>query len=389
MADVLRVEGLPRQAFENTYLMWQVTAHAALEDVPRLKRTIVEVQRHAHGNRGWQAVLAYAQAEHQRALGNLPAAIATLESLLVEVEAGEHQLWAAMAAALVRTLDDMGRTQEALDRGEVYWQKALDAGLGVMAHPIRVRLCVAAAKLRQHSAAEQLDATIDSLKRLGTTGLYLALAHEARARVALIQGDKDAYQVHCDAYDAALGAASDAALAARHRRRRRDSLRANLAKTATDSDDVLLTSRLDSCRSPSERARAGLELLAERSHATGGLLYRVDKDQVSWVTSIGCEPPNAELDQLVQRYVTAQLDQDSGTTGSEETNPGGPVTFAHSEYRAILLSHYAHHAHVITGVAVFMLDPTLSFVTPTALASEFSRFSAEYGDVTGIPSLDE
>jgi hypothetical protein len=57
---VIRIQSSGRSTFENAHLVWQVMAHAAVEDLTRLKRTVDEIQIAAADHAGWQPVLAYA-----------------------------------------------------------------------------------------------------------------------------------------------------------------------------------------------------------------------------------------------------------------------------------------------------------------------------------------
>ncbi|HTU59517.1 MAG TPA: hypothetical protein VMF89_13800, partial [Polyangiales bacterium] len=226
--ETLRIENSARQNFENTHLLWQVGAHAALEDLTRLRRTTEEIRRAAEDFPGWQPVLAYAKAEFQRVRGDLRHAETELSAALAKVDAGDHQIWPNMAAAHVRVLDDLGRRAEAVAAGQAYVQRALDADLGFARHYITLALAVAEAKHGVVCAAERAEHVIATFKQLGSTGLNLALAYEARARVAIASGDRASYDRYTGLFETECLPSASEALGPKLHKLKREAQRQNI-----------------------------------------------------------------------------------------------------------------------------------------------------------------
>ena len=221
--EVLRLRSSTAQSFESTYLLWQVTAYAAMDDLIRLKRTHEEIAAVAADHPGWQPVLAYSEAEYQRVRGDSASAVTQLAHVLEGVRAGEHQLWPNLAGAHVRSLDEAGRSAEAVAFGTQYLAEAERALIGFNTNAILLPLCTAEAKCGNPAARLHAQRAIADFERIGTTGLNLGLAYEACARVALVQGDLAAYHAYLERCELVFGGSADATLAAKVQKLRRES----------------------------------------------------------------------------------------------------------------------------------------------------------------------
>ena len=186
-AELMRLRSGAAQVFERVSLLWQLQAYVALEDAARTKQTLAELAPLAYRFPGWEPFLVYGQAELQRMQGN-PAAL-LLKNALARVQPGDHLAWALLAAAQLRALDALGYYEEAIQSG--YAQLEAAAGLGPTAcQPVLLALSLALARAGDARASELADRAIANIDRLGAVGLNRALAHEARAWVALMQQDR-------------------------------------------------------------------------------------------------------------------------------------------------------------------------------------------------------
>jgi hypothetical protein len=398
--DMLRIESSARQAFENTHLVWQVTAHAAMEDLTRLKRTTEEIAAVAGEYPGWRPVLVYARAEYQRIRGDAQNAIAELVMALRDLQAGDHQLWANLAGAHVRALDDAGRGADAVRWGEQYVAEAAAAELGFCTHYILLPLCVAQAKLLHPQAVANTEHIIAQLRESGATGLIIGLAYEARARVALAMSDQAAYDEYSALCNEVFAQAGNPALSARYQRLKRDAQRRQLVTVPPPMDatrravvsNTVLKARLQSCDSAEARAQAALTLLAEHSGASEGFLYLVRDDLPHWAASLGSRvAPSEALHAMVREYVAAETQGRDVTTGAatEVDVRTDWTALGEALYRPVLLSHYTGDDYAITGIAVFAISPGQSFVYPSDVAASLSRMAAEAGDAMPIVVHEE
>ncbi len=395
--ELLRVQSSARQAFENTHLLWQVTAHAAMEDLTRLKNTVDEIVGVAGDHAGWQPVLAYARAEHQRVRGDAVGAAASFGAELGRVRAGDHQIWANLAGSHVRALDDAGRSAEAAERGLAYLEDAERAQLGFGSLYVLLPLVVARAKLEHQDALTLADTVIERLVNMGSSGLLLGLAYEARARIAIAQRDKAAYEQYTKLCQQTFAPANNPALVAKCRRLKREAQRLHLVPisapvqsgTARGVGNTILKSKLRSANGASERGRVVLTILAEQSGATDGVLYRMTEDGPVFMASIGTLQPNALIEAMVRDYIAGELQGHDADTDAETENDFRTEwsAFGEATYRPVLLSHYANNCHAITGLAVFGLRPGQPFVHPGETAAALSLLAVE--DMTTLAGRDE
>jgi hypothetical protein len=397
--DALRVQSSNRQAFENTHLVWQVTAYAAMDDLTRLKRTLDEIAPVAADNAGWRPVLAFARSEHQRVRGDVVSARNGLAETLATTKAGEHQLWANLAGAHVRALEESGEIEQAVKVGAQYLRDAEEANIGFGIVYVLVPLCVAQAKLEHPDAVANSERAIELLRRVGTTGVNLGLAYEARARVAVAQLDRAAWDTYSALCEEVFAPAGNPALFAKTRRLKRDAEKRQLAPVQAPMETsaqrgiavTVLKSRLRACADSEARARLALRVLAEQSGATDGLLYRLTEEGPIWVASIGAIKPTEALHAMAREYIAGETHGHEASTGSDlETGIRTEWTsFGEASFRPVLLSHYVDSGYAITGLAVFAVTVDRPFAYPGETAANLSRMAVENGDAAAIPRFDD
>jgi hypothetical protein len=384
--DARRIESGARQNHEKAHLLWQVTAHAGMEDLTRLRRTLEEIRRIGQHYPGWRPVISYATAEYQRARGDLRRAIVELQDTLATVAAGEHQIWPNLAAAQVRALDDARRSAEAVQVGRRYCEEAERAELGFSAQCIALPLAVAEAKLGLPGAAERAQRVIEHFRALGTTGLSMALAYEARIRVAIAQADLVSYERYVQLYEQDCLASGGEALAAKLHRLKREAQRKQLIEAPhleSQLSQQSIKSKLLTCSGAAERAHVMLAVLAASCGASEGFLYLVGERGPAWVASVGARAaPLEALDRLAREYIAAQavseLDVTVDVPPEEATTEW--TTLGEASYQPMLLSHYTDAGvHVVTGLLVLLVNPDRKIVR-SEFATQLSRVALEIGD---------
>lgn len=383
--DARRIESGARQNQEATHLLWQVIAHAGMEDLTRLRRTVEEVRRIGENLPGWRPVISYGTAEYQRARGDLRRAIVELQDMLAIVKAGEHQIWPNLAAAHVRALDDARRSAEAVQCGLRYCAEAERAELGFSAQYIALPLAVAEAKQGVAEAAARAERVIEHFRALGTTGLSLALAYEARIRVAIAQLDRASFERYVELYERDCLASGGEALAAKLHRLKREAQRKQLiAAPALDAlSQQSIKSKLLGCSGAAERAHVMLSVLAASCGASEGFLYLIGEQGPAWVASVGSRaaPPEA-LDRLAREYVATQTLTELDVTADVPPEEAATewTTLGDASYQPMLLSHYSQSGvHVVTGLLVLLVNHEKKFVR-SEFATQMSRVAVEIGD---------
>lgn len=181
--------------FDGQYLLSELCAYAAADDLTHLRQATDTAADHASVHAAWGPVLHFGRGEIHRIRGDGERALAELRAALALMPDGYHQIWAHAAGALLRTLVRMQRHEEAIALGESYAQLARARALGYARGYIEMplALALAGAGLAERAAA-LADGVIGRCAALGSTGLNLALAYEARARVAAAREDRAAFE---------------------------------------------------------------------------------------------------------------------------------------------------------------------------------------------------
>jgi hypothetical protein len=193
----LRKGANAHHGFEGQHLLSELCAQALSDDLTRVKHATDTAASHARVHVAWIPVLHYGRGEYHRIRGDGLTALSELRVALTLMAGEKHQLWVNAAGAELRVLVELRRYAEAVARGRQYLLRSRELGLGFAQIYLRMPLSLALSATGEIEAAELLaQSVIDELQALGSTGLNLALAHEARARVALAADDGAAFQRH-------------------------------------------------------------------------------------------------------------------------------------------------------------------------------------------------
>jgi tetratricopeptide (TPR) repeat protein len=392
--ELLRIQESPRQLFEGSHLVWQVTAYGLSEDLTHLKQTNDEIAVLASRHEGWVSVLHYGTAEYHRAGGAQEAALAELVAGLSLASAGNDLIWPYLAGAQVRTLFDFGRLDAASEAAEKHLAAANAAGLGYLQAYILMPYALVLARLgRPESALGTIADAIGRFTALGATGLNLGLAHETAARVALLLGERAEYTRYLGLCRDVYTTNANPALVTKFEKLRRSATvskpKGQVVGTTgffSTTSVMVGTSRLDLCQGADSRAKCALAMVMDQCGATAGVLYLVGAHGPFAAASQGHTDPM--LGAVALGYLMSEI-ADASTTGESGllTTGDSKVAFTGSsgeKYRAVLLTHESPDGFIITGVAVIELSPEAPFAYPTRVASEVSRHLKKSGDVTGM-----
>ena len=397
--EVLRIQNSPRQFLEGSHLLPTATMHAASDDLTRIKQVMDDLEPLAKRHRGWAPVRDYASGEYHRIRGDHAMALQEIELSLSGMQPGAHQLWPNAAGAHVRALFDLERYAEASARGRQHLLDAERAGHRNLCAFIRMPLALTLAKLGQVSEAERMaDDVIEGLRALGSKGVLLGCAYETRARVAIDAGDHGAFASFSAQCAEELRAGASRVLTAKYEKLKQA---AALAEIRVAAEPVLapmikeplsgsqLTSMLESCRGPNERAQQSLQILLCQSGVTEGFLFTLSESGPELSARVGDGDASPLIDTKVREYLDAEIrDQDLRTVSLElESSP--PLSeWAGSlgeRFRLVLLSHAVETGSAITGVAVAVVLPGVHFMHPGPTATQLSRILLDSGDV--VPAI--
>jgi hypothetical protein len=405
--ELLRIQNGPRQYLQHGHVLPELAAYAAAGDLTRVKQSLPLIESLSRDFPGWLPIAHYARGEYHRLRGDLTAALGELEEGLALTRAGGHAAWILLAGGALTTLQAMGRDEEVVARGEAYLTDALANRQGYMASFIRVPLAQALAQLGRFEPAVALaDATIAELIALGSSGIQLGLAYEARARVAARARDTAGFDRFARLCAEQYRLSESRTLSRRYERMLTDAKGSKLAV----GDELLsagdyshasstgmgshITSVMEGCKGPAERSRRCLDLLVKHSRSAGGHLFLLADRQPQIAAERGERdlPGHIELQtrELLASLMRAEDDDDSHTMSETASDEGDSSQAADwtgdsgEQYRTCMLVHEEKTGRAIVGAAVLRVDPDSSFVMPHDLAVELSRFLFASGDVSAF-----
>jgi tetratricopeptide (TPR) repeat protein len=330
-AEVLSLQTLDPQMFTST-LPLELSAHTLCGDLTGIQQVLARIEPLARRSRAWKAYEELAQAQFQQLRGDPEAARAGFErsvALSAPDPGGKPRplfAWLPATAGLIETLVALGRYEEARASGEAVLAACRTLGIGLASFEVSRALALAEAKLNDYAqATARLEAVIDQQKQLGTEGVHLGASYEARARIAIWQGDEGAFQKYATLTAREYRHGRGSALGARFERLTAEARRATnrTVPSLPDPDaDVTrfgvttsITERaiatMQSATSSSERAGRALEFLCQDRSARAGYLYLVGDDGLTLVATRGSErPPDGLLE-----YAREYFGQNAGETG--------------------------------------------------------------------------
>ena len=145
------------------------------------------------------------------------------------ISPGHHPAWPYTAGAHLKTLFDQGRLSEGEKLGREYLLAAERQEIGYPANLIRMPFALIEAKLgKRHNAQDLADEAIANWNALGATGVYLGLAYETRARVAIYNDDPQSFRVYAKLCGQLWRSGNNPALIAKHEKLMQDARQAYL-----------------------------------------------------------------------------------------------------------------------------------------------------------------
>ncbi|MEY4582582.1 MAG: MalT-like region, partial [Pseudomonadota bacterium] len=340
-ADKLRREAelyalhSPAQQMFQWLLTVELDAYAYARDLAGLTQVAEQLKAWAARYSGWLPFVHIAEACFHVVRGDYAAAKLGFEHCLELAAPSTNgaglghsrrvQVWLGAHAGLADVLLELGDAVSA----ERYARSGLEyceqRGLHSRSFELSRMLALTEAKQgRFESASERLAQLVAAMKTLGTSGLRLGMAYEARALVAAWQsaaGDFEHYaRVTAQEYRYAAGCP----LGVRYERLLNEATRCGLRRAPELSDFApadLQASRSQEVRNvysmvlrtltgatrSEERAQRSLQLICDLSGCASGHLYLVRPNGLQLAASVGSDPPHARAS--LQAAVQAELAQ--------------------------------------------------------------------------------
>ena len=342
--DAGRVWAQAELGFVQLGSVWQVSAtryiltgmaHAALGDALGVRRAAEGLKPFVDAGYRFGYFVDLLRGEYQRMRGQLDASLESIARALDAVRRGREisQGWAHAAMAETQlALGEHDAAVAAAEEGLRFVNAPERAGLLSM---IRFR-CGRTAALAESArgdggaATRRLDELIEQAAGLGNPA-FSGLLHEARAAVALDEGDRESFERHSASVDELFRTTRNSVLVARAERLTRKgakvataprpSLDDNSSPTIAMTSAETLAARLTRCRSPAERGACILDVIVESTEALSGFLFLVGGHELQLLApQQGVSPSERVLSVLADRVAAVE---EGG--GAQEVVRWGPA----------------------------------------------------------------
>ena len=389
-AELLMVQRVRRSQLEGIHLLREIPAHAACDDLTRLKQACDSIESLASVFPKWQPVLHYARSEHARIRGDLTAALEEIEMALTAVGAGEHQIWSYAAGAQVQTLCMLERYAAARSCGEMHLAAAERAQLGIEQNHIRLPLALALARCGKFEDADRhAAAALAECRALGCEGLNVAQVYETQAWIAVLSESAERTEQHLAQLASQLRGCSSQTLSARHARLRRTANKAfqsdyDLVEDRAAFQGMEIMAALTACDSTEERALRSLDFLLAETGSTQGFLYAVTHEGCTLAARRADHEPPPEIEAVVRKSLANELADNLATGDLEPDSTGSNTGYLLQGgrcYRSILLGHAGSNGFVVTGLGVIVSDLGAPLKNVSRVATQISRYGGFMRDV--------
>lgn len=401
LIELLKVQSNPIELHKHSFLFRELVSYTLSDNLQGIKSVTDTIERMAKKYPAWMPTLLLARGEYHRIRGDYQGALAQLEQAIQRAEPGRHHNWADIAGAYIKTLNALGRYNEAKSFGIQSLQRAEATDLGYLVNYIRMPLALTEARLGNSEAAIRYAQTaIDIFESLGSTGINLGLAYETRARVAVLLKDPQGYTKYSELCTGHFCQKGRRALVAKYEKLVHDALDPqqgileykNTEADGSERDEAywerVLFEKLSSCENFSEQALRILEIIVRSCNASEGYLYTMHNDGPVLSAQIGTGPPLKEINATARSYLLAEIEDSLEITvtsvGIDSTMRSVTAwTGSNSKtYRPLLIGHHAEQGYVITGLAVLPMALGNEFRLPYEIVTKISRHLVDSGQVT-------
>ncbi len=219
--DVLALQRAPVWHLDEWILPYLAGPYDLWGDVVGLRHAVSQLRPVAAEHPGYEPFLRFALGAYHRERGELDVARAELETALRLAPPGEHVAWSPSIAAYVHTLVCARQFVRAIDEGERAMERSRADGLAELwvCGRVEPQLALARAHLGDFdAAATRLDAFIRASERESMPRPLLGKCYEARALVATLAGDRQAFVTAAGRAGACFRATGNSKLIAAHER---------------------------------------------------------------------------------------------------------------------------------------------------------------------------
>jgi hypothetical protein len=403
-AEVLALQARARQMF--SHLLWvELVVCGMARDLTGVKQCEDRLRANSVRSPGWVPYVRLAEGTFCLCCDDFAGARAAFQDVQTATSRPlddpwpRPTAWCLSAAGLVEALVGLGEDDEARRTGEDALATCMALDIDVASHGISRALSLAEARTGDAAAAaSRLDRIAQRQTELGITGVHLGATYEARARVAIVAGDRDGFERYALLTAREYRHGRGSPLGARYERLADEGLRAvrgslpNLAEfdsaalqpTATPGSLEHYRSLVGDVKdTPSmvDRAARALEVLCREASCTAGHLYFFDGKELEHAAAFNAGPPPHGLGGFVSTHLSRRADDEAPTMVFAEDGPS-PEAFVDGDgtrYVPLVLTAFApekEHRAVVAALVVSGEAPAvrqeLSAAITAFLAGEVS-----------------
>jgi hypothetical protein len=338
-AELAQLQESSEQRYLGMGANFEASAFAESGDLLGVKGAIEALTELSARYPRWTPFLHNAQARYRWLQGDLHGALDAALAGLQLARPLETGAFCLLAGSHVMLLCELGRIDEALARAREYFAICEREELIATGHGVVIGFATALARSGEHaSAVRLLETAIAQRKQFGVAGLALGVLYEARARIAIMQGNRADVARFAELCASEYRIGHNPALIARFARLLEEAKRNELepAGTAPDIRELMepeesslsfstIHSRMLECVDDTDRARCALTLLLQSTESSTGYLFGIKHGRVEVLAALPEGMPDERIrswaDLCVQKELAAQID----ATVSGESD--GPVVF--------------------------------------------------------------
>jgi serine/threonine protein kinase/tetratricopeptide (TPR) repeat protein len=409
--ELLQIQNSPWQLFEGLQLFPLLLTYASYDDLIGITQMMDSLEKMAEQFVEWKPVVDYARGEYHRIRGDFAGAVVEFEKALGRTAVGRHAVWPYAAGAHLRALLGLNRLQEAKTLGFERLHALEKEGFGYTCALVEMPLALIEAKLGEEQTAEKLaDRAIERYHRIGAKGVYLGLAYETRARVAVYLDDPKRFRKCAKLCAEQYRVGHNPALTAKYQKLTQDARHAyigvsletkrgsELRGSSSQTGELFATIQAHFARAKShgELVDAALELITQRTGAKEGYLYLFEAGALKLASHMGDQPPSVQalesLQEVLISYSEEPCESEMADTQTEQSVWPDLIS-GQRAVEPVVLSAKVAGTRVPVGAVVLCLDdknrcrPNDAFFRAVALCLHEEMFkdvsaSQEQSDVS-------
>jgi tetratricopeptide (TPR) repeat protein len=375
-------------------------------DLMGLKQTVRQLERWAAVMPSMRPYLLCSQAAYALEKGDFDTAIARYEEGFEQMPAGESVGWADARGHYARALLAKGQPERARQVCLASMDLFRPEDMEFVQHYVEVQRALALAEAQlgdTRGAAARLDALLERYENCGP--VTLAILHQARARVALREGDRATYVQHLRAMEAAVRPTRNAAMMRQVELLLGEGERAlgpdemegvrptglplPPSRSVRHIDLTELRSLLEACLTVEERARMALRALQAEGGAVRAYLYGRDGERLLLLAQTDTtDPPQdltARVEAAIEKFLAREQEETTSTLTSSVGSAGRTGGSGAADPFHLVVLHTMHdRAPVVVGAAALerSADRTLDPI-PLDMVELVARSFFDGGELSG------